>query len=142
MTTTKSYLTFAIFISIAFISCKKSNAEIICDGNCCFWKTKFDEHDTWFKYYYFDKNGKWAIYEENDSGKIHKLSNLGCEVWEEKWSLHNDTLLNLGGEEYAIKNIQDSMMVISIDNTLYKLYKIDKCGNTFKNLQEAANNKE
>lgn len=125
-----------LFISIAFYSCKKDNAKIICEGDYCFWKMKFDEYDTYFKYYYFDKTGKWVIYEENCKNQIHKLSNLGCQFWDEKWSLRDDTLLTLGGEEYIIKFIRDSIMIITIDSYSYKLYKVDKY-NSYKLLQKA-----
>lgn len=136
------YFIGSIVVFLGIISCeshKKSSAEIICGDSYCFWKTKEHEDDNHFIYYYFNKDGQWFIYEHIDRNKIQKYY-LRDQLWSEKWSLYNDSLLILGGDKYNIKSISDSVIVISSYDSIYKLYKIDKKSKTFRMLQNTLNN--
>ena len=63
-------------------------------------------------YYYFDNQGRWYVYVRAYKASVLTKYDGGDIMLNEKWSLINDTTINIGGMEYCIRECNDTLLVI------------------------------
>ena len=101
---------FCVVLSMLF--CKKNYIEMTIAGrNHRYWLKK--SHVTKSQvYYYFDRQGRWYVYERAYKASVLTKYDGGDIMLIEKWSLINDTTINIGGMEYCIRECNDTLLVI------------------------------
>lgn len=99
-------------VVLGMLSCKKNYIEMTIAGeNHRYWLKK--SHITKSQvYYYFDRQGKWYVYERAYKARVLTKYDGGDIMLIEKWSLMNDTTINIGGVEYSIRECNDTLLVI------------------------------
>ena len=97
---------------LSMLSCKKNSIEMTIAGrNHRYWLKK--SHITKCQvYYYFDRQGRWYVYERAYKARVLTKYDGGDIMLIEKWSLINDTTINIGGMEYGIRECNDTLLVI------------------------------
>ena len=99
-------------VVLSMLSCKKNYIEMTIAGK---------DHRYWLKksnitksqvYYYFDRQGRWYIYDRAYKASVLTKYDGGDIMLIEKWSLINDTTINIGGMEYCIRECNDTLLVI------------------------------
>ena len=124
---------FAIvsLLVLSMSSCKRSSSDIICDGDFCYW-----QRDNSNNYYRFDKNGKVRGY--NEYTTTHKIFMQGVNpMYNEPWSLHDDTLLASYFFKGRIVFIRDTLIILEGYNPPIILHKVDRKNSTFRKLKAA-----
>lgn len=81
--------------------------------------------DRLYRYYYFDKNGNWCIYEMNYNGNVQKYL-LRDQLQSNDWFIKDDSILCLGGEEFVVSQKEDSIISIKNSYSAYKLVKLKR----------------
>lgn len=106
----KYIIVFCVLLSM--LSCKKNYIEMTIAGrNHRYWLKK--SHTTKSQaYYYFDRQGRWYIYDRAYKASVLTKYEGGDIMLIEKWSLTNDTTINIGGMEYCIRECNDTLLVI------------------------------
>ena len=62
-----------------------------------------------FTYYRFEENGKWVIYIKNREDKLHR-NEIDDIVLMESWKLIGDSVINVGGYNYQLKKLNDTIL--------------------------------
>ena len=97
---------------LSMLSCKKNSIEMtIAGGNHRYWLKKSHAEKSQV-YYYFDRQGRWYVYERAYKASVLTKYDGGDIMLIEKWSLINDTTINIGGMEYCIRECSDTLLVI------------------------------
>ncbi len=76
-----------------------------------YWLMKSQDTKSQF-YYYFDRQGRWYVYVRAYKTSVLTKYDGGDIMLIEKWSLMNDTTINIGGVEYSIRECNDTLLVI------------------------------
>ena len=106
----KHIIVFCVVLSM--LSCKKNNIEMTIAGrNHRYWLKKSHAEKSQV-YYYFDRQGRWYVYVRAYQASVLTKYDGGDIMLNEKWSLINDTTINIGGMEYGIRECNDTLMVI------------------------------
>lgn len=142
----RNYLLFIshIIVILSIASCSafnKDNSDFICDGDYSFWQMKRFGRFQDDIYYYFDKKGQWFVYLRTFFDKEIEKNTAGVLNRDEKWSLHNDSLLILGSDTSVINFISDTLMVISSNTNIGIFHKVDRNTDMFMRLQKALTGK-
>ena len=104
----KRLLFFILFLST--LSCTKSTKEYIDDGDFKFWYIKFpDSYETTI--FYFGNNGVCKYFWLYPEGgfEAYKISD---NILIEKWRLKGDSIIEIGGDEMLMLQINDSLMIM------------------------------
>ena len=115
-------------IVVIIISCEQSSlSSILCGGNIRYWEYVGDEDLRFPIYFLFDTNGRWIPLYQDEQGNIKKYSLSVCHIYDEKWSLQDDSILYLGwnNKGYAIKNYCDSCILLKQRGKLFKLRSVN-----------------
>ena len=97
---------------LSMLSCKKNSIEMTIAGrNHRYWLKKSHAEKSQV-YYYFDRQGRWYVYERAYKANVLTKYDGGDIMLIEKWSLINDTTINIGGVEYSIRECNDTLLVI------------------------------
>ena len=100
------------WVALSMLSCKKNNIEMtIADRNHRYWLKKSHAEKSQV-YYYFDRQGRWYVYVRAYQASVLTKYDGGDIMLIEKWSLMNDTTINIGGVEYSIRECNDTLLVI------------------------------
>ena len=100
------------FVALSLLSCKKNYTEMIIAGRSHrYWLMKSQDTKSQF-YYYFDRQGRWYVYVRAYKTSVLTKYDGGDIMLIEKWSLINDTTINIGGMEYCIRECNDTLLVI------------------------------
>lgn len=122
---------FAIvsLLVLSTASCKRSNSDIICDGDFCYWHLNNSN-----QFYRFDKRGGIISYRARRDYNIYE--DAYWDLRKKVWSVHNDSLRThfFSGR---IEFIRDTMILLENADTLYILQKVDKHSSTFSKLKAA-----
>ncbi|WP_044077551.1 hypothetical protein [Prevotella sp. oral taxon 317] len=106
----KYIIVFCVMLSM--LSCKKNSIEMTIAGrNHRYWLKKSHAEKSQV-YYYFDRQGRWYVYERAYKANVLTKYDGGDIMLIEKWSLINDTTINIGGMEYCIRECNDTLLVI------------------------------
>ena len=117
-----------MILIVIIISCEQSSlSSILCGGNNRYWEYVGDEDLRFPIYFLFDTNGKWLALTQDEQGNIEKYSLSDCHIYDEKWSLQDDSILYLGwnNKGYAIKNYCDSCVLLKQGEKMFKLRSVD-----------------
>lgn len=99
-------------VVLSMLSCKKNYIEMTIAGrNHRYWLKKSQDTKSQV-YYYFDRQGRWYVYERAYKASVLTKYDGGDIMLIEKWSLINDTTINIGGMEYCIRECNDTLLVI------------------------------
>ena len=102
----------SFFVALSLLSCKKNYTEMIIAGRSHrYWLMKSQDTKSQF-YYYFDRQGRWYVYVRAYKTSVLTKYDGGDIMLIEKWSLMNDTTINIGGVEYSIRECNDTLLVI------------------------------
>jgi len=115
---------FFIGVILSLIACnqKKTIESLITDGNYKYWLAERDttEKSKAEKIYYFDKNGKWLVFQRGYvKAKFNKLDR-GDVYFIETWKLINDTTVDIGTKPYYIEKITDDEFIFLFKDDGYK----------------------
>lgn len=124
-----SLITIVSLVVLSSSTPRRSNFDIICDGDFCFWQLNNSPN-----YFRLDNNGKILTYWENRSHKIYRENKSEHTIG--GWSLHGDTLVT----DYfsgRIAFIQDGKIVLENAGKYYILFQIYKHNRIYKLLNEA-----
>ena len=97
---------------LSMLSCKKNSIEMTIAGRNHRYRLKKSHAEKSQVYYYFDRQGRWYVYERAYKANVLTKYDGGDIMLIEKWSLINDTTINIGGMEYCIRECNDTLLVI------------------------------
>lgn len=125
------------FISIVMIiiSCEQfSLSNILCGGNIRYWEYVDDENLRFPIYFVFDMKGKWIPLYQDEQGNIEKYVLSDCLIYDERWSLQDDSILYLGwnNKGYAIMSYCDTCILLKQGDNLFKLRSVNDFQDTVK----------
>ena len=93
-------------------SCKKRELQVLVAGQDCKYWLKLSDESKSQTIYYFDKSGKWSVFIRPYRSNTMKKYNGGDVMPVEKWSVIDDSILNIGGIGYAVTRISNKMIII------------------------------
>ena len=103
----KRLLFFILLLST--LSCSKSTKEYIDDGDFKFWYIKYsDSYET--DILYLGNNGVCKYFWLYPGGGFEAYKISDC-ILIEKWKLNGDSIIEIGGHERLILQINDSLMI-------------------------------
>ena len=104
----KRLLFFILLLST--LSCTKSTKEYIDDGDFKFWYIKYsDSYVT--NIYYLGNNGVCKYFWLYPGGGFEAYKISDC-ILIEKWKLKSDSIIEIGGSERLLLQINDSLMIM------------------------------
>ena len=113
------------FVALSLLSCKKNYTEMIIAGRGHrYWLMKSQDTKSQF-YYYFDRQGRWYVYVRAYKTSVLTKYDGGDIMLIEKWSLINDTTINIGGMEYCIRECSDTLLVIESSMSIDTLMSLN-----------------
>ena len=99
-----------------FISCnkKESISDLIVNQNYQYWLVvkNADEKSKAECFSYFDKNGKWLVFERSYSSRKFSKLDRGDVYFIETWKLINDSIIDIGTTPFYIKKINKKEFVL------------------------------
>ena len=97
---------------------KKDTFDLITNGNYKYWLVVKNpsEKSKAQNFYYFDKNGKWLVFQRGYSKKNFYKLDRGDVYFIETWKLLDDSTVDIGTRPYHIDKITESEF-INIDRT-------------------------
>ena len=122
---------FSIFVM--FVSCEQTSLQsILCGDNRRYWEYEDDDGQRFPIYFLFDNNGRWLSLEQDEKGNVKNFVLSNCQTYNEKWSLHDDSILYLGWncKGYIVQSYCDSCVLLKQGEKLFRMRSID-------NLQDA-----
>ena len=121
-------LIYFFSIVMIIISCEQTSlSSILCGGNIRYWEYVGDEDLRFPVYFLFDINGKWMPLYQDEQGNIEKYGLSVCSIYDEKWSLQDDSILYLGwnNKGYTINYYCDSCILLKQDEKMIKLRSVN-----------------
>jgi len=104
-----------VLLIVALNSCnqKKTTESLITNGYYKYWLVVRDtsEKSKAQNFYYFDKNGKWLVFQRGFSKKTFNKLDRGDVYFIETWKLINDSSVDIGTRSYHIGNITEDEFV-------------------------------
>lgn len=119
-------------IVVMFMSCEQTSlSSTLCGDNIRYWEYEEEDNQRFPIYFLFDKNGRWLPLEQDEQGNVKKYV-LSCQIYNEKWSLQDDSILYLGwnSKGYTVQRYSDSCVLLKQGERIFKMRSID-------NLQDA-----
>lgn len=92
-------------------SCKKRELQVLVAGQDCKYWLKLSDESKSQTIYYFDRSGKWSVFIRPYRSNTMKKYNGGDVMLVEKWSVIDDSILNIGGIGYAVTRISNKMII-------------------------------
>jgi hypothetical protein len=117
-------LALLVLLVIALPSCnqKKPTESLITNGYYKYWLVVRDtsEKSKAQNLYYFDKNGKWLVFQRGFSKKIFSKLDRGDVYFIETWKLINESTVEIGTRPYHIEKITENEFVFLFKKDGYK----------------------
>lgn len=108
-------ITFFALVLLILNACnqKRTTESLITNDNYRYWSVSKDttEKSKAENYYYFDKNGKWLVFQKRFNKSNFDKLDRGDIYFIETWRLINDSTIEIGTRLYHIVKITDDEFI-------------------------------
>ena len=121
-------ITLLVLATVTLNACthKQTTESLITNDNYKYWLVVRDtnEKSKAENFYYFDKNGKWLVFQRGSTKTNFRKLDRGDVYFIETWKLIDDSTIDIGTRPYRIEKITTDEFIFSLDGYKRKLITI------------------